>query len=133
MKRLLVATLVALVSTACATVLMPNGQSGRVIFLQRGIVLQVVHTCTDKARLHQAGGIVMDILGAEPRDIPMVPAVFGDDRISVTLQSLDATGKVVRTHSATFQIGRSTATQQWIIGDDSGDWGGGGRHSRCRR
>lgn len=119
--------------TGCAQVMMPGGQRQRVLFLQRGVIVQVVHTCTDHGRLYQAGGVVVDILGAEPRDIPMTPAIFGDDQISVTFQSLDASGKVVRTHSASFYVDQqSTTTQSMVISDQYSGWSGRGIRLNCK-
>ena len=111
----------------------PSGQIERAFFLQRGIMLQVVHTCTGRARLYQAGGVVIDLIGATPRNIPLGPAIFGDDEISVTLQSLDANGNVVRTHAASFYIDqRSTTAVAWIISDSASGWSGRGRVMSCR-
>lgn len=102
-------------------------------FLQRGVMLQVVHTCTDKGVLYQAGGVAITILGATPRDVPLDPILFSR-AINVTFQSLDPSDKVIATFTQQFYIDpNSTTSETWVISKDSSGGGGGwgGRYSRC--
>jgi hypothetical protein len=134
--KIFVLALVALATSACtASIRTPYGIQ-QYVFWQRGIILQVTHTCTDKGRLYQAGeGLIAEIVGAEPRDIPLMPAMLGDQQIQVTLQSIDESNKAVQIFVETFHIDYySTTAQTWIITNSrSGYWGGGGggRRSWC--
>ena len=129
MKRLLTGFLIAAAASGCAV----RTSQGVHFFLQRGVVLQLVHTCTDKARVYQAGpGFLQEIIGATPVDLALEPTVFGDRRISVTVQSIDTAGKVVGTYVEELYIDSNTTTAHtWIIGDTG--WSGGGRQSRCNK
>lgn len=125
--RLIGAGLIALLTTGCAV---PTS-GGIHFFPQRGIVLALVHTCTDRAIVYNGGLPVAEVIGAAPRRIGLDPAVFGDQRIEVMVQSISVDGKVFRTFTETFQIDyESTTTRTWVIGDQSG-WYGTARHSRC--
>jgi hypothetical protein len=127
MKRLILVAILAIVAGGCAV----RTSSGTVFFLQRGIVLQLVHTCTDRARVYQAGpGLVAEVVGATPVDIALHPPVLGGREIQVTVQSIDATGKIVGTYVETLYIDyQHTTTQVWVIGNTG--WSGGGRQARC--
>ena len=130
MRQLFILAL-AVMASGCATV---GGRT--VVFLQRGIILTVIHTCTDKAMVYQSGrGMVAEVVGATPADLLLGPAILGDREIGVTVQSF-ANGRVVGTSSMGFNIDRnSTTSQTWTISDDrtSGGWGQGMRRSRCPR
>mgnify|MGYP003393370309 CR=1 FL=1 len=129
MKATILAVLVAIVASGCAV----RTSSGTHYFLQRGIVLQLIHTCTDLARVYQGGrGLVSEVAGATPVDIPLDPTIPGEQMISVTVQSINTLGRVSGTYLQTLYIdSRSTTTQSWIISDGYG--GGGGRQSQCPR
>lgn len=133
MKRLFVVwAFIAGMMSACATIHTPTGVQ-RHLFFQRGIILMITHTCSDHGRLYQAGrGLVADVRGAEPANVPMVPVVFGDREIQMTFQSLDEAGRVRTVFVERFLIDDwSTTSQTWTISDSN--WtGGGGRQSRCR-
>ncbi|MDO8569339.1 MAG: hypothetical protein Q7R89_00930 [bacterium] len=134
MKKLFALLVLAmLVVSGCATIGAPMGRE-RVWFLQRGVLLQVTHTCTDHGRLYQAGvGLVANIHGAEPQEIPLGPAIWGDREIRATLQSLNAAGKVVKVYVESFSIDQySTMAQTWLISDGGGG-GNPSRHARCGR
>ena len=126
--RVFLAVLMAFAMSGCAV----RTSSGRVFFFQRGIVLQLIHTCTDRAMVYQAGpGFVQEVVGATPVDIPLQPPVLGGRQIQVTVQSVDSAGKVTGTFVESFSIDQySTTTQVWVIGESG--WSGGGRQSRCR-
>lgn len=130
MKSLVGLFLVAVVVSGCAQRYMtPEGPRTH-FFLQRGVMLQVTHTCTDRGVLYQAGGVVVTVLGATPRNIPLDPVLF-DRNINVTFQSLDQNGNVVGTFSQRFPINqRSTTTEIWTISDGNRS-GGSGKYSRC--
>jgi hypothetical protein len=112
----------------CASV---NGR--RAFFLQRGMVLTVVHTCTDLAKVYPTGSREgIDVVGATPFDIGLEPASFGGDQINVTIQSVDTEGKVTGTYTQAFRMNqRTTRTEMWVIGNSTS--GGGTHHSRCGR
>lgn len=128
MKRVFL-VIFAVLASGCVV----RTSSGRIFFLQRGIVLQLVHTCTDQARVYQAGpGLVAEVVGATPVDIALEPPVLGGREIQVTVQSIDAAGKVTGTYVEPFYIDNySTTTQTWVIG--STGWSGGGRQARCQQ
>lgn len=109
----------------CATV---NGRT--VLFLQRGVILSLVHACTDSAIVYQAGvGEIGRVSGATPLQIPMQPAVMGDREIQVTVQSIDPSGKIVGTYNEEFHIdSQSTRARSWTI---SNGYSGGDRQTRC--
>lgn len=129
MKRSMLIVLLAILASSCA-VTMKNGT--RLYLFQRVLPLQVTHTCTDKAMLYQAGrGFVREIVGAAPVEVPLEPAVSGDDRISITIQSIDNSGKVLATYVEAFYLNYgSGGSQTWLITRDSG-WGSG-KVSRCQ-
>jgi hypothetical protein len=106
---------------------------GRVLFLQRGVILQITHTCTDTAVVYQAGRGQIDVIdGATPSDVVLAPIVPGERTVSVTVQSVGAAGRVTGTYVDTFYIDQySTTTQTWVIGGSG--WTGGGRTSQCPR
>lgn len=134
MKRLASLAIVAILATGCVARIGDPMGPRTVLFLQRGVILQVTHTCTDIARVYQAGvGLVAQIHGATPQEIPMGPALVGDRAISVTVQSVGVDGKVVGMYSDTFSIDvHSTTARSWIISSRV-DRGGWGRTSRCLR
>ena len=103
-------------------------------FLQRGVILQITHTCTDRAQVHQAGpGLIREVLGATPVSVGLQPAMWGDRRIHVTVQSIDDAGRVVGSYTQVFAVdSRSTTAETWTISDNRSG-GGGGRYSRCSR
>ncbi len=129
MKRILVALLLAMLS-ACANIVTPTGTE-RHWFPQRGIVLQVIHTCTSVGNLYQAGrGHVRSIVGPQPVEVPLGPGIYGDRDITVSFQSLDDNGRVVGTYIERFAIDQySTTARTWLIG--RGGWTGGHRTSQC--
>lgn len=127
-SRLLGLGLIALLTTGCAVPV----SGGIHFFPQRGIVLALVHTCTDRAIVYNGGLPVAEVIGAAPMRIGLDPAVFGDRYIEVVVQSMSPQGKVLATYSGSFGIDyESTTTRTWIIGDDSG-WYGHAMYSRCR-
>ncbi len=106
---------------------------GAIVLAQRGMTLQVTHTCTDLGRLYQTGvGLVADIRGAEPREFFLEPAVWGDREIQVTFQSLDQNDKVVGVYAEKFNTDRTSTTKTWIISNRRFG-GSGGTHSSCPR
>ncbi len=131
MKKFFVCVLIALAVGGCANYQGPQGPR-TVVFLQRGVILQVTHTCTGLAEVHQAGrGLVAVIRGARPQNVPMSPVIWGDREIQVTLISLNESGNVAGTHVERFYIDNaSTTSQTWLL---SNTWGGSpSRQSRCR-
>ena len=132
--RLLALLVGALVVQGCAARLMTPQGPETVVFLQRGIILQVTHTCTDFARLYQAGkGLVGNVKGVEPHEIPLEPSIWGDREITLTLQSINSSGRVVGIYVETFRISNhSTTARAWLL-SSSGRWfsGGGSHHTRC--
>jgi hypothetical protein len=106
------AVILSVISTGCASV---NGKPH--FFIQRGIVLTVVHLCTDEAMVYQTGKHPVDVKGPVPVDIAMEPSVWGDRNIQVTLQSLDPTTHTLHTYAASFPIDyQRTTAWQWIVG-----------------
>lgn len=104
---------------------------GALVLAQRGIDLQVTHTCTDRGKLYQAGvGLIADIRGAEPREFFLEPAAGSKLEIHVTFQSLDQNDKIVGVYVEKFNTKR-TPVQTWVIGGRQS--GSGGKHSSCPR
>ncbi|PIP55454.1 MAG: hypothetical protein CO183_01660 [Candidatus Zambryskibacteria bacterium CG_4_9_14_3_um_filter_42_9] len=107
--------------------------------LQRGIRVQVTHTCTEYARIYQAGvdnlELILEIMGVTPMTIAFEPAFESDRWITLTLQSMQD-GKVVGTYITTFSLeyGDSTIVRSWYIGNNFSGGGGGYGHwsSPCR-
>lgn len=128
-SRLIGVGLIALLTAGCAVPV----SGGRIHFFpQRGIVLALVHTCTDRAIVYNGGLPVAEVIGATPTRIGLDPAVYGDSRIEVVVQSMSADGKVFATHTASFDIDyQSTTTRTWIIGN-SNTWSGSAYHTSCR-
>lgn len=133
MKKLFILALVAVAVSGCAVKYQTPRGSSTHVFWQRGIMLMVTHTCTDHGKVYQAGrGLVADIIGAEPVNIPLDPAPIGSREIQVTLQSLDQNGNAKFVFVERFQIDYySTTSQTWTISDSG--WSGGGRQARCPR
>ena len=133
MKRFLVVAMVAVAVAGCVARIGDPMGSRTIVFLQRGLIVQVTHTCTDLARVYQAGvGLVAEVRGAAPQEIPMGPALAGDRGIHVTIQSINPEGKVVGVYGEGFWIDHaSTTAQAWAI--TMSGWSGGGRQSRCQR
>lgn len=131
MKKVLLLALMALVSSGCAK----RVTMGTSFFLQRGVVVQLTHTCTDKAMVYQAGrGLLGEIIGAAPKDIGLEPTIWGEQYVSATVQSINAVGKVLATFTERFSIDRrSTTTQTWEIVNRGVVGGGAGRRSYCPR
>ncbi len=132
MKKIIALMIVALALSGCVV---PISQGRRPLFLQRGIVLQITHTCTDTAVVYQAGRGQIDVIdGATPIDVALGPIVPGERTISVVVQSVNAAGKVSGTYAETFYIDNySTTTKTWIIGGSGGWAGGDGRTTQCSR
>ena len=133
MKKFLVLVLVAMAASGCATrYVTESGQIRTHIFLQRGVKLTIVHSCTDRAKVFQGGRIVGEIYGGEPREFPLDPAVIGDNNIYVTVNSLDSTGKITGIYPLSIPIDRdSTKSHQWIISNNV--YGGGNVYiNNCR-
>ncbi len=129
MRKLFLALLLAVVASGCAM----RTSGGMVFFPQRGIVLQMVHLCTDRAMVYQAGvGTVGEVIGATPKDFPLVPLPLmgGSRQISVTVQSFDTAGLVVGSYTQEFYTGQNTSVMTWVIG--GAGWGGGGRRTPCQ-
>ena len=128
MKRFLFIVLIAVAVSGCASV---NGRL--VVFSQRGIVLNLIHDCTNQAKLFGTGNPAgIDVVGATPFEIGIQPVRGGDD-IHVTIQSIDTSGKISGTYSMSFDTYGPTGTRTWIISKNF--QGGRGRHvyhSRCQ-
>lgn len=126
MKKVLVLCL-AMLASGCVV----RTSSGRIFFFQRGVMLQVVHTCTDLAVVYQAGrGQVAEVVGATPADVALHPVVPGERYVNATVQSVKD-GKVVGTYTHQFYIDfDSTTSVVWTISNTGGY--GGGRHDRCQ-
>lgn len=118
----------SLLTTGCLTRI----ESDRsIIFLQRGVVVSITHTCTERFRVYQAGpGMLMDVEGSNPVQVPLVPALWGDQQIHVVVQSMNENGKIVGTYGQAFWLNQNTTVaRSWIISNNA--WGGGDRFSQC--
>jgi hypothetical protein len=120
--------------------LMPSGcayttSRGTVVrFLPRGLPLQITHTCTNLADVHQAGkGLIGHIVGPVPQDFYLDP-VSMDSAVSVTVQSLDDKGRVVGTYHQSFDLhNRYRLVQAWFITREHVQGGGDARTVQCQR
>ena len=128
--KIILIMLIALATSGCAV----TTSHGRILMLQRGVILTLVHTCTDRAIVNQAGrGRVGEIVGATPDEFALQPVVPGERMIHVIVQSVDTDGKVAGVYSESFEIDRqSTTAQVWIIGNNNSSYGRG-RRANCVR
>ena len=126
MKKLVLLVL-ALAVTSCAV---PGPRGSRIYLFPRGINLQLVHLCTDRAIVYQAGrGRIAEVLGAVPFDTFIDATWNSSSAVSVTVQSMKDDA-VVGTYTQEFHMGQYSGTQTWTIGNTGSQ--GGGRHTRCR-
>lgn len=133
-SRLLGLGLIALLTTGCAMKYRDvDGRERRFFFLQRGIILQVTHTCTEVAQVYQAGsGLVATVRGGTPREIPLEPSIWGDQYITVTIQSIYPSGHQ-KTYIESFPIDyESTTSRAWLLSDQGYSGGWHVRHTRCQ-
>lgn len=110
-----------------------------VIFLQRGVQLQVFNNCSGTpAKLYPShpmrGQAEVSVPPGPPTWVPMAPNLLEvSDRVSATVHFFEG-DMIVGTVSRSFRIDRySTQRVQWILG---GDRGGGGQNvyvDRCPR
>ena len=132
MRALILALALALlVGSGCA--LTVNNRTIASVSLQRGIDVLIIHTCSEKAYLTQAGrGFVTEIIGPSAFSQRLYPTLPGEQRISVALQSVDANNNVVSTVTLDFYVyqygGQNSYT--WTISQNY--TGGSGFQSRCQ-
>ncbi|PIP55455.1 MAG: hypothetical protein CO183_01655 [Candidatus Zambryskibacteria bacterium CG_4_9_14_3_um_filter_42_9] len=131
MKKLFLIIVVAGLLSGCLTRVESSGRT--IIFLQRGVVVSITHTCTEHFAVYQAGpGLIMKAQGSNPVQVPLVPALWGDQQIHVIVQSLNENGQIMGTYGQTFQVNQnSTIARSWIISNQRGWSGGGGIVSSC--
>jgi len=121
-RRWAVYTAIALVTASVGCIRYqphPGAPMELAIFVQRGIMLNLTHLCTDKVRVHLAGKyFVGEVVGGEPHNIPLEPSNIGDPMIHVVFQSVDSQGKIRFTNEASFRIDSYRTTARPVIIDE---------------
>lgn len=138
MKKLFLLTILVVFAVLVPTSYVSSESSREIIYLQRGIIVQITHTCTGRALLYQVGvnfSPPAEIKGVTPMNFELEPTLEADRWITLTLQSLNENDRVVGVYTLTFSLQQwnTTIVRSWSVGNSYGRGGGGNgqQFTRC--
>ncbi len=115
MHRFISLAFLSLSLTACIST-----TQGRVIMLQRGVVVTIVNECTPKAHVNQAGqGVVLGELNfGEAKDVPVMPIFLsGEQSATLLFRGYTESGRLIGSVAHTFNFNQNGTTSiVWKIG-----------------